>query len=90
MKLKTKSILLLVSLALLAGGLFLYGNPIGRADSKRIAEKHLQKKHPSHSIEINDIGYYPGEGTYIVHYNLNDGEREGNLDIRKGKVINNE
>ncbi|ALC90037.1 hypothetical protein AM500_09780 [Bacillus sp. FJAT-18017] len=82
-----KIIFLLLLLVLVTGGLFFYGNPIERAESKDIAIKYLQKKHPEQSVKISSVSYYPGEGTYIVNYSINKGEQEGNLDIRKGKVI---
>ncbi|WP_043932869.1 YfjL-like protein [Bacillus sp. EB01] len=84
---KKKVMVLLMSLLLLAVGLFFYGNPVERAESKRIAEKYLREKHPEQSLKISNVSYYPGEGTYIVNYSINKGEQEGNLDIRKGKVI---
>lgn len=89
MKVKAIIFLIVLILLLLVGFIYLFfnGNPILRAESKEIVIEYLEKNYPEQTFTIDDISYYPGEGTYIVHFVSRDGIIQGNIDIREGKII---
>ena len=66
------------------GYLFFNGNPITREKSKEIAAEYLEKNYPDQSFTIDSVGYYPGEGTYIVHFISKDEKLQGNIDVIDG------
>nr|WP_263323412.1 hypothetical protein [Neobacillus sp. Marseille-Q6967] len=66
---------------------FFNGNPAGKAESKRIVASYLEEKYSQQSFTITGISYYPGEGTYIINVASKDGEIEGKIDVKNGKII---
>ncbi|RHW41163.1 hypothetical protein D1B31_09515 [Neobacillus notoginsengisoli] len=86
---KRKTIFSITAIALLAAGLFMLGNPITRVKSKQAAEQYLKNTYRDQTYEIEKVGYYPGEGTYVIHVKFEDGQRV-NLDVKNGKVIGQE
>jgi hypothetical protein len=70
--------------------LFFNGNPISRTEINETVKDYLKSNYPEQSFRINNIGYYPGEGTYIVNVVSKDGTIHGNIDVRKGKIIHDE
>ncbi|WP_342429707.1 hypothetical protein [Neobacillus sp. FSL H8-0543] len=77
-----------VVLLLLVGFIYLFlnGNPVKRSESKEIVTEYLKTHYPEESFQINGIGYYPGEGTYIVNVITKDGTIQGNIDVRDGRI----
>ena len=69
---------------------FFYGNPISRSQSIEIVEDYVRTKYSEHSFNISDVNHYPGEGIFIVHVISMGGGVEGDIDVKKGKVINEE
>lgn len=66
---------------------FFNGNPVTKEKSREIVFSYLEENYPEESFKITNIAYYPGKGTYIVHVISKDGNIEGNIDVRNGKVI---
>lgn len=91
MRRKTIFLSAVLILLLLAGfGYFFFnGNPITKKESKEIVAEYLQTNYPGKSFTIDPVGYYPGEGTYIVHFISKDGKLQGNIDVTEGKVDEN-
>ncbi|MBS8263632.1 hypothetical protein DYI25_04140 [Mesobacillus boroniphilus] len=88
-----KKKLLIISFVLVAGGFiyfFFNGNPISRSEANKLANDYLEKRYPDYEFILTNGGYYPGEGTYIINFQSENKEVNGNLDIRKGKVRHEE
>lgn len=88
MKKKTKIFIIPIVLLYLFGFIYLFfnGNPITKAESKKIVAQYLEETHPEYSFTVDYVGYYPGEGTYIVHFISKDGTVQGNIDVIDGKI----
>ncbi|MBM7691760.1 hypothetical protein JOC77_001167 [Peribacillus deserti] len=67
---------------------FFYGNPVTKMESKQIAREYLDVNYPELPFIVSHVDYYPGEGIYIVHIITKDGTVKANLDVRRGKVVN--
>jgi hypothetical protein len=89
MKAKTIILSLFVITLLLSGFIYLFfnGNPITKEKSRESVTTFFEENYPEESFRITDIAYYPGEGTYIFHIVSKDGDIEGNIDVRDGKII---
>lgn len=78
----------------MVAGCFFYilfnGNPISKVEAKRLAIEYLEKRYPDEEFTLSNGSYYPGERTYIIKFQSRDKKVNGNLDIRKGKVIHEE
>lgn len=89
MKAKTIFISLFLIALVFSGIIYLTfnGNPITKEKSREIVTNYLKENYPEESFRITDIAHYPGEGTYIVHVISKDGDIEGNIDVRDGRII---
>ncbi|WP_078544453.1 YfjL-like protein [Litchfieldia alkalitelluris] len=87
---KTKLIILL-SLVIVGSLYFgINGNPLAKAKSREIVEDYMNENYPDQSFTISNVGYYPGEAVYIVHVVSKDFGIEGNINVKKGKVVGEE
>lgn len=83
------SLVITLLLILVLGYIYFNGSPKLKEESKEIAAEYLRKAYPDESFTIDSVGYYPGEGTYIVHFISKDGTKQGNIDVRNGKIVEN-
>lgn len=86
-KLILYSSFMILLLVLIIGIRSFTGSPKLKDQSKKIAIEYLQKNYPEESFTVDSVGYYPGEGTYIVHFISKDGTMQGNIDLRDGIIV---
>ncbi|MFJ5758810.1 hypothetical protein ACIQAA_06610 [Neobacillus sp. NPDC093182] len=88
---KGKAMLLSILIFVLISSGFVYfffkGSPVTKEKGREIVTSYLEENYPEESFKITNIAYYPGEGTYIVHVISKDGNIEGDIDVRNGKII---
>ncbi|RSD28830.1 hypothetical protein [Mesobacillus subterraneus] len=80
-----KAVLFLV-IFLTSVNFFFNGNPLSKSYAQELAVEYLEEQFQGQKFILNNEGYYPGEGTYIIGFQSEDKSISGFLDVRKGKV----